>query len=390
MKFRKTGNFFYFYFQSKIEKIKQQVLKEDLAEGKEDKKNISWFFRQALHAAIVNVLLYELFFYLNLGKLLSLSQLSGDSYLQFEMLTGFFYIFSIFLVFPFISTFLNEKMSLKDQLLKWSLEFLCVVIGNAILLSLLNLAPLFLLIPDLEPEPGRLRTAYLVTGIFSLFFYFFVERKKSKKRLQEDMLRSARLQKDNLQAQLEGLKNQVNPHFLFNSLNVLGSLIHQDRSRAIEFTRRLGNIYRSFMENGRNHLISLKKELEVARAYIYLLETRFGAAVQFEIQISPALLELKIPTGSLQMLIENTIKHNGSSKKKPLNVLIFTEDDFLVIKNNLQPRKEKLESTHTGLNNIKSRYRYLSEETVIFKKTETEFIAKLPLLKNDVHEDLDN
>ncbi|MFD0977638.1 sensor histidine kinase [Salinimicrobium gaetbulicola] len=390
MKFSKTGYFFYFYFQSKIKKIEKQVLKKDLTERKKDTKGLFWVFRKAGQAALVSLLLYELFAFLHTGGLLGVSELSRERFLQLEILTNFLYIFSIFLFFPLISKFAFERIQHNNPFIRGAIELSLVLVANAVLLSLFNLAPLLLLAPDLEPLPGRIRTAYLVSGIFSLFFYFFVEREKSKKHLQEDMLRTARLQKENFQAQLEGLKNQVNPHFLFNSLNVLSSLIHQDKLKAIEFTRRLGEIYRSFMENSQNHLVSLKKELDVTRSYIYLLETRFGSAVQFDIQIDSEKLNLKLPTGCLQMLVENAIKHNGSTKKRPLRIYIYTENDHVAVKNNLQPRLEQFESTHTGLNNIKSRYRYLSEERVIINKTEKEFITKLPLLNTNSHEDLDN
>ncbi len=228
--------------------------------------------------------------------------------------------------------------------------------------------------------PFRVRTAFVVSVVVSLFFYYLLERERNKKELQQEMLNSARLQKENFEAQFQSLKSQVNPHFLFNSLNVLGSLIQQDKQEAITFKNKLADLYRTLLENGAHSLISLEEELKVARAYIYLLKTRFGGAILFEEEITNKSLDLLLPPGCLQMLLENALKHNGSTKRKPLVIQIYIQGDHLVVKNKLQPRKETIESTKTGLKNIVSRYSYLSDKSVEIEKTETEFIVKLPLL----------
>ncbi|MBZ9730186.1 histidine kinase [Salegentibacter sp. JZCK2] len=225
-----------------------------------------------------------------------------------------------------------------------------------------------------------------MTIILSLFFYFLVERERSKRRLQEKILRSTQLQKENYQAQIQSLKNQVNPHFLFNSLNVLSSLIRKNQSQAREFVYRLSKVYRSFLDHSHEQLVPLQKEMELTEAYIYLLSTRFGDNVRFEINVSKDHTHLLLPPGSLQMLVENAIKHNGSTRKKPLIIQICSEKDELVVKNNLQPRLEKMESTRMGLKNITRRYKFLTNKEVKFNTSEKEFIAKLPLLKVEVYE----
>ncbi|MEG9327886.1 histidine kinase [Salinimicrobium catena] len=268
-----------------------------------------------------------------------------------------------------------------NSLLKGIVEACLVVVSSVFFLFLFVLVPFYLVFPEVEVSSDKIRFNYIFIAIITLFFYYFVERERSKKLLQTEMLRTARLQKENFQAQLENLKDQVNPHFLFNSLNVLVSLIPQDSDRATEFTRKLSELYRSFLDNSSEQLIPLHKELDIIDAYIYLLKTRFGDSVQFEMQISSEAKELQLPPGSLQVVLENAIKHNGSTRKKPLLIKIFSEENFLLVKNNLQPRLEQLESTNTGLKNIESRYSYLSEKKPVFTKTETDFVAKLPLLK---------
>ncbi len=386
MSSRQILKIFYFYLSVKFKEIKKQILEKDSVEGKDFRSGLASFFATAGKAAAVTFLLYEIFFFLNLGRLLTPEEFFLDPLLQLEIFLAFLYILSIFLVFPLISEFVNTNLQKFHPLLRGLIELLLVLITNSILLSLLNFGPMLLLVPEIDPSPGRFRTGYLVTGIFSLFFYYFVERERSKKRLQAEMLRSAQLQKENFQAQLEGLKNQVNPHFLFNSLNVLVSLIPQDAERASEFTRKLSELYRSLLDNNSRQLIPLKKELEIAEAYIYLLKTRFGEAVNFEMQIAPEVKELFLPPGSLQVLLENAIKHNGSTKKKPLRIRITSEENAVAVSNNLQPRLEEIQSTGTGLKNIESRYSFLSDEKPEFTKTQTEFIARLPLLKVENHE----
>ena len=377
---------FYFYLSVKFKQIKKHILEKDSAEGKNFRSGLASFFRTAGKAAAVTFFLYEAFFYLNLGRLLTPDEYFNDAFLQLETALAFVYILAIFLLFPLVSNFLNTNLQKLNSFLKIFVELLLVLIINSILLSLLDFGPLFLLVPEVDPSPDRLRTGYVVTGIFALFFYFFVERERSKKRLQAEMLHSARLQKENFQAQLENLKDQVNPHFLFNSLNVLVSLIPKDAERATEFTRKLSELYRSFLDNSSEQLIPLKKELEIIDAYIYLLKTRFGEAVNFERKIASEAEQLQLPPGSLQVLLENAIKHNGSTRNKPLNVEIFSEGDLLVVRNNLQPRLDQVESTRLGLKNIESRYSFLSDRKPEFIKTETHFLAKLPLLKVEAHE----
>lgn len=378
---------FYFYLRFNYRQIKTQLKERDSPRGKRWHSHFYSFLRKLGMAALITMVVYELFFYLNLGRFLSFSEFLAEPFLQLEMLLGFFFVFTMLLIFPVISTLVTRKFQNGDPVLKTGVEVLLVVLSSTFFLSLLNYGPLYLL-TGIEASPGRLRTGYLVTAIFSLFFYFFVERERSKKHLQAEMLRSSRLQKENFEAELQNLKNQVSPHFLFNSLNVLASLIPLDQNKAVEFTSRLSDLYRLLLENSVLQLISLRKELRVAEAYIFLLETRFGEAVKFHLDVSSKKLGHLIPPGALQLLLENAIKHNGSTRKKPLHIRVFSEADKLVVANNLQPRKEKITSTEKGLENIKSRYRYFTDEPVEIGENASEFIVKIPLLKESAYDDL--
>ena len=191
-----------------------------------------------------------------------------------------------------------------------------------------------------------------------------------------------KVQKENLQSQFEVLKQQVNPHFLFNSLNVLTSLIKIDPDLAESFTERLSKVYRYVLENKEKDLVSLTTELEFLNAYLFLLKIRFMKKLFIEINIDNSYSDYQILPIAIQLIIENAIKHNTFSKAQPLKIKIFVdEQQQLNIINNLNLRETKLASTGVGLENINRRYALISDHKPEFLKTKEYFIAKLPLLK---------
>lgn len=193
-----------------------------------------------------------------------------------------------------------------------------------------------------------------------------------------------KLQKENLQSQFEVLKQQVNPHFLFNSLNVLTSLIKVDPDLAETFTERLSKVYRYVLENKDKDLVTLHTEMIFLRAYVFLIDIRFQGKVFVNFNLKEETVEGYVVPLALQLLIENAIKHNTFSKRNPLLIEVFIdENNFLNIVNNLQNRETHMISTGVGLVNINKRYALLSEEEPVFELTDTHFIAKIPLIKKD-------
>ena len=190
-----------------------------------------------------------------------------------------------------------------------------------------------------------------------------------------------KLQKENLQSQFDVLKQQVNPHFLFNSLNVLISLIKLEPDLAETFTERLAKVYRYVLENRDENLVPVKTELDFLRAYIFLIDTRFQGKVTVQIDFDKEKENRLILPLSLQLLIENAIKHNVFSSKSPLIIRLFIDDEnYMNVVNNLQIREKHMTSTGIGLQNIRSRYALICDKEPVFKQTEKEFIAKIPLL----------
>lgn len=185
---------------------------------------------------------------------------------------------------------------------------------------------------------------------------------------------------ESIQAQLKNLKEQVNPHFLFNNLSVLTSLVYKDQDKAAEFINQLSKVYRYVLDQHEDELVPLKRELNFIESYIFLLKIRFENSLQITIDINEADKNKYIPPMCLQILLENTIKHNELSVDSPLFVKIFSQDNCLVVSNNLQARTGKEISSKTGIKNICKRYQHFTSRKPEINETENTFAVKIPLL----------
>ncbi len=211
-------------------------------------------------------------------------------------------------------------------------------------------------------------------------FYYLEQWKKS-------VLMSEELEKRALQSRLDSLKNQVSPHFLFNSLNSLTALVEEDPKRAIQFIGELSAIYRYLLQSNEQELTTLSRELDFIDAYMYLLKTRFEEGLYLTKEIDPDLCDYLIPPLTLQILIENAVKHNMISESKPLYIRIYTDEaNNLIVTNNLQKRKASVQSHKTGLVNISAKYALLNQPDIIISETDTHFQVIIPLLTPARHE----
>lgn len=189
------------------------------------------------------------------------------------------------------------------------------------------------------------------------------------------------LEKGMALAQFESLKNQVNPHFLFNSLNVLSSLVHVDADLSEKFIDQLAKSYRYLLEQKDNTLVSLKVELDFVDSFVFLLKIRFEDKIQIQIDIPDRFRSMQIAPLTMQLLIENAVKHNRISKDEPLKIFIGIEDNYLVVKNSLQIRINHAPSTGLGLKNIQNRYLILSSDVPKFGPEGDFFVARIPLIE---------
>ncbi|MDT8417477.1 MAG: 2TM domain-containing protein, partial [Lutibacter sp.] len=216
----------------------------------------------------------------------------------------------------------------------------------------------------------------VITLIVSLVFhtiYFY-------KALNEKKVKEQQIVAKTETAKYESLKSQIDPHFLFNSLNVLTSLIGENPKLAEKFTTKLSKVYRYVLERKNKDLIELDEELHFAKTYMELLKMRFENAVSFEIPEKASDSDYKILPLSLQLLLENTIKHNVVSEENPLKVTIREENGYLVVSNNFNPKTIMENGTKIGLKNIVDRYQLITLKKVLVEKNSENFIVKLPLL----------
>ncbi len=188
------------------------------------------------------------------------------------------------------------------------------------------------------------------------------------------------LMKTNVETRYEVLKNQINPHFLFNSFNTLNYLIQNNQEKAVDYVNNMTDVFRYVLESNKKGRVTVEEEFCFLNAYIQMLKGRFGEKLQFEIGISPDFLKFLLPPMALQILVENVVKHNVISQKQPLEIHIFTEGPLLTVSNTIQEKKIKEPSTGIGLFNLNQRCKYLSGNELVVKRTEQNFLVSIPLM----------
>jgi two-component system LytT family sensor kinase len=217
--------------------------------------------------------------------------------------------------------------------------------------------------------------ALAVTGVNAVFFTrYFLGRWK------DSLIRAERLEKEKAQVQFDNLKNQLNPHFLFNALTSLNSLIHEDPLLAQQFLQQMSKVYRYVLQNKDKNFVSLVTELNFIKNFVFLVETRFSGALKINFNIDESAKEKAIVPVTLQILIENALKHNIVDKQQPLTIDMFTTGDYLVVSNPLQLRNSVETSNRQGLENLKSLYKFLTDQPVIIERDQQHFSVKVPLL----------
>ena len=232
-----------------------------------------------------------------------------------------------------------------------------------------------------EPFQTSFFNKYMASLIITTIIITIYEGVYAFELFKQGLVKNEELQRKNTQAQLDALKNQVNPHFLFNSLNTLISVIPEDSKVALKFAENLASVYRYILEIREQELIPLEEELKCIRAYEYLLSIRFGNHIQFELINLENLTGKYIIPLSIQMLIENAVKHNIVSQSKPLRVKIELVGNELVVMNNLQEKTQNVVSTGVGLKNIQKRYQLLANKEIKIKKTVSSFQVTIPILR---------
>lgn len=342
--------------------------------------------------AVISLTIHLTATYITFGELSSVISLAST----LELIFTFLYFLSLFWLYPKISGFVHSPWlkKLQSSLVNFVEGFL-VVMSTFLLTALIKIFPLWILLlilnEILDDFNGRfdfeaVRRSLIIHAFLGLFFYYFVERERLRKKIRTEHLRFAQLQRTEFKNQLENLKNQVNPDFLFKSLETLDSLIEQNPEKAVEFVGNLSSVYRSFL-NTNEQIIKLEQEVALAEAYICILKVQYGDNIRFSIQVQPESLSLYLPPGTLQVLIESAAPHTDIQGDNPLHIEISTTERNLVVKTtrNFPPQNDDLQK---NIDIIKERYAFLSSETIEIEETGQFYIIQIPLLK--LNEEVEN
>ncbi|MEL6945044.1 MAG: histidine kinase [Bacteroidota bacterium] len=267
----------------------------------------------------------------------------------------------------------------KKRIFRQGVVLLVFAFISGLIIDQLVCQPLSPFFPQLRGDPienmlvGDILLLAWVAVYESVYFYH---------QLRTSLLEQEQAKQEHIRSQLEGLRSQVNPHFLFNSLNTLMNIVVEDQRLALRFLKKMSKVYRYMLEIREESIIPLKEELDFIQSYIFLIEERFRGNLKVELNISSDYLNHQIVPLSLQILFENAIKHNVISAKKMLQVEVFIDEaGKLVVQNNLQRKSQVMDSTKVGLDNICNRYKLITEEKVSIEETEQYFRVSLPLIE---------
>ncbi|MEI3788656.1 MULTISPECIES: 2TM domain-containing protein [unclassified Chryseobacterium] len=289
----------------------------------------------------------------------------------------------------FINDFLNKKFPWSETTgIRTALSVVSIIAGNFILVYFCNYIN-YVEIQKVATTETFFSKEYSTTNWFMINIALLISAFLHAKSFMEELKKTSKkevveqkLIAKSANAQFESLKNQLDPHFLFNSLNVLSSLIDENPAQAQKFTASMSKIYRYVLEQKDKELVTVEDEIEFAKTYCDLLKTRFENSVDFIFDVKKEDYRRYVVPLSLQLLLENCIKHNFATSSKPLVIKIFSDNDTLCIENNLQAREQMKESAGIGLANIVQRYALLTKKNVFIEKSEDYFKVKVPILSN--------
>lgn len=319
-------------------------------------------------------------------KLLNGERVSFNTNLKMTFLYTFLYSFSLHFANTFLFVFL-DKIFVKDRFSKNR-----IIIGfiSSFFVSIFVIFLLRIFISVVfenntvanfiaNETPGD----YIVASVFTFVVLLIIHIIYLYKWYQDNKIKEQKIIAGTASAQFESLKNQIDPHFLFNSLNVLSSLIEENPENAQRFTTSLSKIYRYVLEQKDKELVSVSEELAFAKTYMNLLKMRFENSITYDVPVDfdP---EAKVVPLSLQLLLENTIKHNIVSEQKPLHIKIYVENNYLIVENNLQKKEVLQDRRGVGLQNIVNRYALISERKMLIEESENYFKVKIPILTKQI------
>jgi sensor histidine kinase YesM len=303
-----------------------------------------------------------------------------------SFLIGFLWAFSITITqwggIQLINAYIDKKISWIEAPVKKTmvqiLAFLTYSITAFILIQLFNYYIWLNVTPSkswdsiIKSLPYTLMISGIISLIFTAMGFFFAWKRSFQQ--------AEKLKVEMLAYKYESLRNQINPHFLFNSLNVLSDLVYDDQRMAVKFIQQMSDLFRYVLDSRDKELVPLKDELEFIRSYTFMLKTRFEEKLIIDIDVQPDPEDYIVPM-SLQLLIENAVKHNEVSEAFPLRISVRKVDDWLEVENSLQLKKVGDDSKKTGLKNVTQQYAFFSEKPIRIFTSDDRFLVRLPILK---------
>lgn len=282
----------------------------------------------------------------------------------------------------FISVIVFQVDSLLDRFISWRNNFLLrffvgFLTNTVISVAVVALASIYMMNSNAE-STFKVSILFIISIFIYEIFYGWFYSYRYYAITQVEGIRSERWQ---LELQFESLKNQISPHYLFNCLNTISSLLYKDSHMAEEFIRRMADTFKYVLSNQKQQLVTVRQEVEFVKAYYYLLQVRYEHHLKLEINLPKAVLDTPIPPLTLQILVENAVKHNQISKEQPLLVYISAPDNTRITV--ISTKTTSIKPSHSfkiGLDNIRNRYEFFSSEKIVIKDTDR-FIVQLPVIK---------
>jgi LytS/YehU family sensor histidine kinase len=284
----------------------------------------------------------------------------------------------------YIYRLLDKKYSWHDHLLKRAIYgSLAIIVYSSTAYMVVQVIMFKLVVGSLPENPVSwgLRTSYfailisLLVSLIVVAVAFFQNWKKS-------LLEAERIKAEMLSYKYEALQNQINPHFLFNSFNVLSDLVFEDQKKAVAFISQLSQLFRYVLDSRDKELVPIQEELEFIEAYSYLLQTRFEDKLIVQQEFKAKEDEMIVPM-TLQLLIENCVKHNEISAKQALTVSITREGGNLRVENNLQPKASGTDSNKTGISNIIQQFSFFTERKLVITETDSLYAVDIPIINSE-------
>ena len=337
-----------------------------------------------VNATLIGILLYIIFlaiFYFN-GRSIEVNSDFWQYFLEHMIFSWLIYLanalFITYLMQRYGRRLFKGNLLLFGFLGNIGVSVVAIFLARMVVITVLQGTALKAFLEGESPQYyiSSLVIAICISGVFYLIFYY--------KHRQETKVKQQKIIAGTAAAQFDALKNQLDPHFLFNSLNVLTSLIEEDPDQAQRFTTGLSKVYRYVLEQKNKELVGVDEEYAFARTYVRLLKMRFEDGIVFEIPEKTAYPEARIVPLSLQLLLENAVKHNVVTPERPLHIRVAEEDGYIVVSNNLQPKQVMSKSMGVGLQNIRQRYALLTERNLEIRKDGDSFRVAVPVLTRQI------